>query len=117
VDCSRINTGQSHSVRVWTLSTNDTVSADVWAIKEEGKAPGIDIEVNLAGQHSGQQYRHSGQQQHPQVIKSGKARRRRRCQLAQTKSQENTMNGTQKPGQRRKFTFTHGAREDPKNEL
>jgi len=53
VNCSCINARQSHSGRVWTLSTNDTVSANIiWAIQEERKAPGPGIEVNPADQHS-----------------------------------------------------------------
>ena len=88
---SRLNTRQSHSVRVWTPSTNDSVSANVIrTIQEERKASGLGIEVNPAGQHSSQQYRYSGQQQHSQAIESGKARRRRRRQLAHPKHQENT---------------------------
>jgi len=33
-------------------------------MQEERKAPGLGIEVNPAGQHSSQQYKHSDQQQH-----------------------------------------------------
>ena len=53
--------------------------------KKKGK---LQVEkVNLANQ---QQHRHSGQQQHSQTIKSGRAWGSRCCQSAQTRHQENT---------------------------
>ena len=73
----------------WTSTYNDAVSAnDIRTIQEERKAPGLGIEVNLVGQHSSQQYRHSGQ--HLQAIESGKAEEGGCRKLAQTKYQENT---------------------------
>ena len=81
MDCSHINTGQSDSVNVWTPACNDTASTNVIrAIQEERKATGLDIEVNLVGQHSRQQYRHSGQ--HLQTIESCKVGERGRSKLA-----------------------------------